>query len=60
MLSELLFLATASVYTAACVLFVAFLQGRAEHAARWAPRLVAVGVTDPLELMGQIRSLKIV
>jgi ABC-type uncharacterized transport system permease subunit len=42
--SELLFLATASVYTAACVLFVAFLQGRAENAARWAPRLVAVGV----------------
>jgi ABC-type uncharacterized transport system permease subunit len=43
-LSELLFLATASVYTAACVLFIAFLQGRVEQAVRWAPRLLAVGV----------------
>jgi ABC-type uncharacterized transport system permease subunit len=43
-LADLLFGATAAVYLAACVLFVAFLLGRAERAARWAPRLVAVGV----------------
>jgi ABC-type uncharacterized transport system permease subunit len=43
-LADLLFGATAAVYLAACVLFVAFLLGRAEQAAAWAPRLVAVGV----------------
>jgi ABC-type uncharacterized transport system permease subunit len=43
-LADLLFGATAAVYLAACVLFVAFLLGRAEQAASWAPRLVAVGV----------------
>ncbi len=43
-LADLLFAATAAVYAAACVLFVAFLLGRAERAARWAPRLVAIGV----------------
>jgi ABC-type uncharacterized transport system permease subunit len=42
--TDLLFLATAVVYFAASALFVAFLSGRAEHLARWAPRLVAVGV----------------
>ncbi|HEY8041473.1 MAG TPA: cytochrome c biogenesis protein CcsA [Polyangiaceae bacterium] len=43
-LADLLFGATAAVYLAASVLFVAFLLGRAERAARWAPRLVALGV----------------
>ena len=42
--AELLFGVTALVYLGACVLFVAFLLGRAEGAARWAPRLVALGV----------------
>ncbi len=44
LLADILFGATAAVYLAACVLFAAFLLGRAERAARWAPRLVAVGV----------------
>jgi ABC-type uncharacterized transport system permease subunit len=43
-LADLLFGATAAVYLAACILFIAFLLGRAEQAAPWAPRLVAVGV----------------
>jgi ABC-type uncharacterized transport system permease subunit len=43
-LADLLFAATAAVYLGACVLFVASLLGRAERLARWAPRLVAVGV----------------
>ncbi|HEX8793534.1 MAG TPA: cytochrome c biogenesis protein CcsA [Polyangiaceae bacterium] len=42
--ADLLFGATAAVYLAACTLFVAFLAGKGEGAARWAPRLVAVGV----------------
>ena len=42
--TDLLFVATALVYLAASALFVAFLTGRAQEAARWAPRLVAVGV----------------
>jgi ABC-type uncharacterized transport system permease subunit len=41
---NLLFGATATVYFAASVLFVADLYGRAGSAGRWAPRLVAVGV----------------
>ena len=43
-MAELLFGATAAVYLAACVLFALFLLGRAERAAAWAPRLVAIGV----------------
>jgi ABC-type uncharacterized transport system permease subunit len=43
-LADLLFGATAAVYLAACGLFIAFLAGGTERAARWAPRLVAVGV----------------
>ncbi len=43
-LADLLFAATAGVYLAACVLFAAFLQGKAEYAYVWAPRLVAIGV----------------
>jgi ABC-type uncharacterized transport system permease subunit len=43
-LVNLLFAATAAVYFAASVLFVADLLGRAGPAGRWAPRLVAVGV----------------
>jgi ABC-type uncharacterized transport system permease subunit len=42
--ADLLFGATAAVYFAASALFVAFLYGRADHAVRWAPRLVAIGV----------------
>jgi ABC-type uncharacterized transport system permease subunit len=51
---DLLFGATAAVYLAACVLFTAFLfgwpggapnaGGSAPRVARWAPRLVAIGV----------------
>jgi hypothetical protein len=44
LLADLLFGATASVYLAACVLFAAFLLGKAERAYDWAPRLVAIGV----------------
>jgi ABC-type uncharacterized transport system permease subunit len=44
LLADLLFGATAAVYFAASVLFIAFLAGRADDAVRWAPRLVAVGV----------------
>jgi ABC-type uncharacterized transport system permease subunit len=43
-LADLLFGATAGVYLAASVLFIAFLAGRAEWTLKWAPRLVAVGV----------------
>jgi len=43
-LANLLFGATAAVYFAASVLFVADLLGRAGTLARWAPRLVAIGV----------------
>jgi ABC-type uncharacterized transport system permease subunit len=53
-LTDLLFGATAAVYSAACVLFIAFLLGwpagepsagsSAGRAARWAPRLLAIGV----------------
>jgi ABC-type uncharacterized transport system permease subunit len=43
-IADLLFGATAAVYLAACVLFVAYLLGRAEHAWTWAPRLVTLGV----------------
>lgn len=53
-LVDLLFGATASAYAAACVLFMAFLfgwpagepegGGAAARVAKWAPRLVAVGV----------------
>lgn len=43
-LADLLFAATASVYAAACALFVALLLGRAERYAAWAPGLVAIGV----------------
>jgi len=42
--ADLLFGATAAVYLAATILFVAFLLGRAEKAAAWAPRLVALAV----------------
>jgi ABC-type uncharacterized transport system permease subunit len=42
--ADLLFVATAGVYLTACVLFLAFLLGRAQNAVRWAPRLVALGV----------------
>jgi ABC-type uncharacterized transport system permease subunit len=44
LLASLLFYVTASAYFAACAVFVAELIGRAGGAARWAPRLVAVGV----------------
>lgn len=44
LLADLLFGATAAVYFAASVLFIAFLAGRADEQVRWAPRLVAVGV----------------
>lgn len=44
LLADLLFGATAGVYLAASVLFVAFLQGRAQQSWVWAPRLVAIGV----------------
>jgi ABC-type uncharacterized transport system permease subunit len=44
LLADLLFGATAGVYLSACVLFVAFLLGRAERVWVWAPRLVALGV----------------
>jgi ABC-type uncharacterized transport system permease subunit len=44
LLADLLFAATAGVYLAACVLFVAYLLGHAEHVWVWAPRLVALGV----------------
>ena len=43
-LVNLLFGATATVYFAASVLFVADLFGRAGSLAKWAPRLVAAGV----------------
>jgi ABC-type uncharacterized transport system permease subunit len=53
-LADLLFGATAVVYSAACVMFIAFLLGWPSGApegaegdgriARWAPRLVAIGV----------------
>jgi ABC-type uncharacterized transport system permease subunit len=43
-LANVLFAATVAVYLAASVLFVAELWGRLEHASRWAPRLVAIGV----------------
>jgi ABC-type uncharacterized transport system permease subunit len=43
-LVNLLFGATAAVYFAASVLFVAELLGRAGAAGKWAPRLVAIGV----------------
>jgi ABC-type uncharacterized transport system permease subunit len=43
-LANLLFAATAAAYSAASVLFIAALFGRWGDAARWAPRLVALGV----------------
>ena len=43
-LADLLFGTTAGVYLAACLLFAAYLLGKAERAFTWAPRLVAVGV----------------
>ena len=43
-LANLLFAATAAAYAIASVLFVADLVGHARHLARWAPRLVALGV----------------
>lgn len=42
--ADLLFGATAGVYLAACIFFVAFLLGRAPRTWAWAPRLVAIGV----------------
>jgi ABC-type uncharacterized transport system permease subunit len=42
--ADLLFAGTAGVYLVASVLFIAFLVGKADHAVKWAPRLVAVGV----------------
>jgi ABC-type uncharacterized transport system permease subunit len=43
-LVNLLFAATAAVYFAASVMFIADLLGSARRAGRWAPRLVAIGV----------------
>ncbi|MDP9002580.1 MAG: cytochrome c biogenesis protein CcsA [Myxococcota bacterium] len=53
-LSDLLFGATAAIYSAACAMFIAYLLGwprgepdaggAAGRVARWAPRLVAIGV----------------
>jgi ABC-type uncharacterized transport system permease subunit len=43
-LADFLFGTTAAAYLAASALFIAFLAGRADHAVRWAPRLVAIGV----------------
>ena len=44
MLADLLFGATAAIYLAASVLFIALLAGRGGQAVKWAPRLVALGV----------------
>jgi ABC-type uncharacterized transport system permease subunit len=44
LLADLLFGVTAGVYLTASVLFAMYLLGKAEHAWRWAPRLVAIGV----------------
>jgi ABC-type uncharacterized transport system permease subunit len=44
LLANLLFAVTAVVYSAASALFIAELSGHLRGAARWAPRLVTVGV----------------